>query len=82
VDIRSAAARFGIFLWFITLAFLIFHINKLHILWVAPVAVVLSFMLAPPFMVIPVLSQLVALLTRGYTSIISIGQKPNLMTEK
>lgn len=65
------------FFWLIAILFLIFDWNKLHILWVTPVA-----FFGAQFLVIggvPILSPIVLFVTKLFLNIILIGIKqPNL----
>jgi hypothetical protein len=61
------------FFWLIAILFLVFRWNKLHILWVTPVAFFMSLFLVLGG--IPILSPLVLFATRIFLGIILIGIK-------
>jgi amino acid transporter len=64
----------ALFWWVIALVFLFSHANKLHILWAAPVAFVLSFLVAPP-VGIPVLSPIVLGVAHAFLTVVTLGVK-------
>jgi hypothetical protein len=61
-----------LFLWVIVIFFLVSGANKLHILWAAPVAFVLSFVISPP-MGIPLLSPIVLGIAQAFMAVVTIG---------
>jgi len=63
-----------LFLWIIAILFLITPINKLHIIWLAPIAWLLSQRIA--LSGIPILSPLVLLVTRIFLGVVLLGTKP------
>ena len=63
-----------LFWWVVALVFLFSHANKLHILWAAPAAFVLSFLVSPP-MGIPVLSPVVLGVTQAFMTVVTLGVK-------
>jgi len=73
-NFHMATAVQTFFFWAIAVTFLITDWNKLHILWAAPV----SFFLAQLLVIggIPILSQIVILLTTAFMAIILIGVRP------
>jgi len=65
------------FFWLIAILFLVFGWNKLHILWVTPVAFFAAQFLAIGG--IPILSPIALFATRAFLSIILIGvKKPDI----
>lgn len=67
----TATAVQTLFLWVISIGFLISDYNKLHILWLGPVSFVAAQFIA--FVGIPILSPLVLLLTRGFVRVVLTG---------
>jgi hypothetical protein len=63
-----------LFWWVVALVFLFSHANTLHILWAAPLAFVLSFLVSPP-MGIPVLSPLVLGIAQAFMTVVTLGAK-------
>lgn len=59
------------FWWIIAIIFLIFGLNKLHILWIAPIAFFSAQFLA--FGSVPILSPIILSATRMFLSIILVG---------
>jgi hypothetical protein len=63
-----------LFWWVIAVVFLVSGANKLHILWAAPVAFVLSFLVSPP-MGIPLLSPIVLGVAQAFMAVVTLGVK-------
>lgn len=63
-----------LFWWVLALVFLFSHANKLHILWAAPAAFVLSFLVSPP-MGIPLLSPVVLGVAQAFMTVVTLGVK-------
>ena len=63
-----------LFWWVVALVFLFSHANKLHILWAAPAAFVLSFLVSPP-MGIPLLSPAVLGVAQAFMTVVTLGVK-------
>lgn len=63
-----------LFWWVLAVTFLCLRVNKLHILWAAPVAFVASFLVSPP-MNIPLISPLVLGAARIFMRVITLGVK-------
>ena len=70
-DFQWATGVQTFFLWLITILFLVFDLNKLHILWIAPAAFFTAQLLV--FVGIPILSPLVLFVTRIFLNIVLIG---------
>lgn len=65
----------ALFLFLTAILFLVFGWNKLHILWVAPIAFFLAQLLVLGG--IPILSPLVLFFTRKFLSVVIMGIKKN-----
>lgn len=61
-----------LFWWIIAVTFLVSPLSKIHILWVAPAAFVISFVLSPP-MGVPILSPVLLVMARIFVHLVSLG---------
>jgi hypothetical protein len=71
-SVAWGTAVLTLFWWIIAIVFIATPLNKLHIIWLTPVAFALSFLVAPP-MGIPMISPIVLLVTRIFLAVITLG---------